>query len=234
MSTPQAAALPGEEGRGVLGRITVEVYWVVMLTVLFGAACLPGAAVVLLMEPGRPALTLLLLAVLPVGPALAATVFAWRHRDRSEDPTPWRCFVTGYRLSGLDALKVWAVACLALGVIGTGVLATAWGLAPTAHLVVLAVIGLVVLLSTVHALVITAVFSFRLRDVIRLAVFHSFRVPRVTLAVLALLIAAVALVVTVGDWVVLLAAGVWTRVLAHYEQPLVDRIRTEFTTEQPV
>ena len=234
MSTPQAAALPGEEGRGVLGRITIEVYWVLMLTALFGAACLPGALVVLMMEPGRPALVLLLLAVLPVGPALAGTVFAWRHRDRTEDPTPWRCFVTGYRLSGLDALKVWAPACVALGVIGTGVLATGLGLVPTAYLVVLAVIGLVVLLSAVHALVITTVFSFRLRDVIRLAVFHTFRLPRATLAVLAVLIATAALVATLGDWAGVLAAGVFARALAHYERPLLERIRTDFTTEQPV
>lgn len=233
MSTPQAAALPGEESRGILGRVTVEVYWVLVLTLLFGAACLPGALAVLLIEPGRPALVLLPLAALPVGPALAATVFAWRQRTRTEDPTPWRCFAAGYRLSALDALKVWAPACAVLSVIGTGVLATGLGLVPTGYLVVLAVTGLVVLVSTVHALAITTVFSFRLRDVIRLAVFHTFRLPRATLAVLALLISTAALLVVLGDWVVLLAAGLFARVLAHYEQPLLDRIRTEFTTDDP-
>ena len=234
MSTPQATQLPGEEGRGVLGRITVDAYWTLMLTVLFGAACLPGGLVVLFLEPGRPAVALLLLAVLPVGPALAATVFAWRQRSRVEDPTPWRCFAAGYRLSALDALKVWAPACAVLSIIGTGVLATGLGLVPTGYLVVLAVIGLVVALSTVHALAITTVFSFRLRDVFRLAVFHTFRLPRATLAVLALLISVAALVVALGDWAAVLAAGLFARLLAHYEQPLLDRIRTEFTADDPV
>lgn len=231
MSTPQPASLPGEEGSGLLGRITVEVYWVLALTVFFGVACLPGAVVILLLEPGRPAVGLLLLVVLPVGPALAATLFAWRHRSRVEDPTPWRCYSAGYRLSALDALKVWLPGCAVLSIIGTGVRATELGLVPSAYLVVLAAIGLVVALSTVHALVITTVFSFRLRDVVRLAVFHTFRLPRVTLAVLALLISMAALLIAVGDWVLVLTAGIFARVLVHYEQPLLDRIRIEFTAE---
>ena len=233
MSGAQPEPLPGQEGRGSLGRITVEVYWTVSLTALFATACLPGALVVLLMEPGRPAVVLLLLAVLPVGPALAATVFAWRQRQRTEDPTPWRCFATGYRLSGLDAVKVWLPACAVLAVVGAGVVATGLGLVPSAYLAVLVVIALVVLIAAVHALMITTVFSFRVRDVLRLAVFHTFRLPRATLAVLALLIAMAALVVVLGDWVAVLTAGLFARALAAYERPLLDRIRTEFTATTP-
>ncbi|WP_139177704.1 glycosyltransferase [Ruania alba] len=234
-STP----LPGEPGRGVLGRTTTWIHWALTLTVLCALASAPGLVLLALLDGGRSAWALAL-ALVPVGPAFSATLFAWRTRARGDAPDggapqPWRAFRRGYGAGFGDVLRVWVPMLAVLAVIATSAANIGATGVPTAYVGVLAVIGMGVLLSGVQALVIATCFSFRTRDAVRLAVHHVFRMPLVTVGVLAVVICAVGLLWQAGDGPLVLAGGMLALALWRIDIPLIARIERDFTlpTDDP-
>src|SRR5699024_5922670 len=139
----------------------------------------------------------------------------------------------GYRLSALDTLKVWLVCLAAMTVVVAGIMAVDAGSAFPLYRLGLAAVGVVVLVGAMHALSVATFLKFRLRDVIRLAVMHTVRLPGVSLAVTALLLCMGAVLYMAGDGVGLLTGAVFARLLRRYESPLVAKVRADFTAPQP-
>ncbi|MFF2270322.1 glycosyltransferase [Cellulosimicrobium cellulans] len=222
--------LPGALGQGTLGRATALVYWYVVVTALLALAALPTLALLLLLDRAASNVPLAALAALPLGPALSAALYAVRARETDDEVAPARTFVRGYRRGALDALRVWAPALGVLALVGVVLAnASAAGVGPT-YAAVLVVIAVLALVWGLHAVAIVTFFSFRTRDVARLAAHYLGRTPLVSLGVVSLLVAAAGVAWFATDGVLALVGGVWVWCWYRNDRRMLDDVRARFTT----
>lgn len=219
-----------ELGEGVLGRATAYVYWHLVVGVLLCAASLPGVVLLLLLERSAGNAALAPLCLVPYGPALSAALYALRDRTRADALTPARTYLRGYGLNAGDVLRTWAPAMVALAVIVAGLVNLDAAGVPAGYAGALLVVAALVLLWAVEALTIASFFSFRTRDVARLAAHYLLRTPRVTLGLVALVIVAVGVVWWTTEAVLWLFAVVWAAMWYQTAQPLLDDVSARFTT----
>ncbi len=216
-------------GSGALSRGASLVHWHLVVDLLMVLVCAPGLVVAVLLAPVPSNTALLVLTALPVGPALAAALYAFEVGATDRDLAPARHFVRGLRLNTLDVLRLWVPGLAVLALIATNV-ALSSGAGLTRGLVGVSIaVAVVVILWLANVLVIAARFSFRSRDVARLGIYYLFRRPAVPLTVVSLLVVAVALVVTVGEWSLLLTASLFPAWLHRHSAGLRADIEERFT-----
>lgn len=227
--TGMATKRPDDEiGSGALSRWSAVVYWFVAVGGMLFLTSLPGLVVLALVDRDRSNVPLVALACIPFGPSVAAALFAWRvfHRDR--DLQPARHFWRGYRLDLLDVLRWWVPTVAVLGVVAVNLAhLDAAGLPPVFGPVLLAV-ALGILVWAGHALVLSALFSFRTRDVARLAGYFVAAKPLVTLGFLSILVLSVA-IAYVSDWFLVLLASPLTFLYARTAAPMAAAAQERFT-----
>lgn len=218
----------GDPSEGALGRITGVIYWYLVVTVLLALTASPGLVALMFLDrsPGNAALAVLCL--VPLGPALSAALFALRDRDRAEDLSPARSFWRGYRNNVVDVLRLWAPAALVLAIIAVVLANLDAAGVPAGYGAVLVVIGVLVVVWSLHALVIASLFSFRARDTARLAAHYLGRLPLVTLRVASLLVLAAAIVLLTFDVVLAMLGGVWAGLLLSNARRLVRDVENQF------
>jgi hypothetical protein len=222
--------VPGDLGHGPLGRLTGAVYWFLVVALLLLVAASPTVVLLLLLDRSGGNAPFLALAAVPLGPALSAALYAVRDRARSESLTPARSFATGYRLNAVDVLRVWVPALAVLGVVGW-TLANAGAAGITlAYAGVLVALAVVVLLWALHAVAIASFFSFRTRDVARLAAYYLLRRPLVTVGLLSLLIFAAGVTWVASDAGIAVLGSVWVWLWYRNDRPMLDDVRRRFTT----
>lgn len=217
-------------GTGPFWRGTVAVHWFLALGALILLTSPTAVVGVPLLVPDASNLPLVALLLLPTAPAVSAAVFAWERYGQDRDSGPARAFLRGYRLNWRDALAVWAPALAVLTVLGLNVAnlgAVGGGLAVA---VVSGLLGLAVACVAAHATVLGSLFSFRKRDLLRLAVHHLGASWPVTLRVVSLVVVTVGSVVLVSDWVLLFLAAPLTYLLHAGARPMVEAVRRDFTT----
>lgn len=212
-----------EFGQGRAYRAAVAVYGVLTTSLLFIVACAPFVvAVVLTRMP-----LVIVVAGLSIGPAWAATLYVMRAYSADRDIEPVRLFLRGYRASWRQALLFWVPYFTLLMVLGLDVFGPSATRGPLQWL--LMVIGAIALIWGSTVLVIVSSFSFRLRDVLRLAVYGLIRSPRWLIADAALLVVTGGLVVVGSE----AAAGVMAAPIALFavlnSRGLRERLQTEFT-----
>lgn len=193
---------------GRLYRTCMFVYQLLVIEACLVVALLPTGAGVVLLEPDPRNALLFAVAVIPAGPTLVAGLYAVRRMEQS----PVRDFVRGYRLSWLDVLKLWAPAAVVISVLSAD-----W----------LVVAGLVAL-WLVNVLVITARFSFRIRDTARLSAYYLGAQWRCTLNVILLGAGFVLLVALTSDWFAVLLLSPALYLLARMTRPLVADVERRF------
>jgi uncharacterized membrane protein YesL len=223
-----------EVGDSAFARLTAAVLWFIVLGLLAIVTSLPGYAVALFLGRSLSNLPFLILCLIPVGPSASALLFAWRRRQiDGPDLSPARRYWRGYRLNARDVLAWWIPALVVIAARVFVVLhigATA-GPAQTGWVV----LALVILLTLVacHLIVVTSLFSFRLRDAIRLSLYASIRHWPVTLGYACLLAAMAGLTWSLGEWLVALAGsilGLWWLKLAG---PVIATITSRFVLVEP-
>lgn len=224
-------AVPGEIGRGPLGRVAVTGHWLLVITGCFLLTSSPGLAAALLLETTPGSLPVLAVLLLPVPVALSATLWAWRRRSRDRDAAPWPSFRRGLGLTWRDSLRVAAPVLGALTVLGWTVLNIGAAGTPQGYAWLLLGIGAGILVVGVQALVIATFFTFRYRDLWRLAAFHVFRKPLVTLSVVAAGVCAGALLWFTNEAVLLLATPTLARLLLLYEEPMLRSVEHDFVQD---
>ncbi|ACQ81564.1 conserved hypothetical protein [Beutenbergia cavernae DSM 12333] len=216
-------------GAGPLSRASAVVYWTLALEALFLLAASPGLVLLFLLVPDPSNIPLVALALVPVGPAFAATVFAWRASARERDLAPWRHFRRGYRLGLGDVLRIWIPGLAVLAVLGINLThLEATGLPPAGG-VVLAVLAAGIALWLVHAVVLAALMSFRTRDVARLALYYLGAKPLVTLQYASFAILAGGVVVLTSDWVLAALASVLAALVLRAARPVLAHAEATFT-----
>nr|GID81345.1 hypothetical protein Ade03nite_02690 [Actinoplanes derwentensis] len=213
MNSPAAAF-----GTGLLSQVTALVYHLLVVELLLLVTAGPGLAVTWLLDRDVSNLPLAVLCLLPVGPALSAALYTLHHRQL--DLTELRlavAFWRGYRLNVGQNLQIWGL----------------WLTVAAFNLISLSVIGAVVLLGVtlwmLNALVITALFAFRTRDVLRLSSYLLIRAPSVTIANLCLLVVGLGVVWAFSEVVLVLFGSVLVLALLGNTRRLVALVRTEFT-----
>ncbi len=173
-------------------------------------------------------LPLVALACVPFAPSVAGALFAWRAFAGDRDLSPGRHFWRGYRLDLLDVLRWWVPTLAVLAVIGVNVTHLGSAGLPPALGAVLLGIGLLVVLWAGHALVLSALFAFRTRDVARLGAYLVAARPLVTLGFVSVLVLAGALAY-VSDWLLVALAAPLTYLYARTAAPAVALVQERFT-----
>ncbi|WP_416980369.1 hypothetical protein [Streptomyces sp. T028] len=176
-------------GTGVLSRAAALVHTLLTVEALFLAATAPGLVGLLLLGPDPANLPLAALCLLPLGPAASAALYALHHRSRDlTDLHPARVYARGWRLNAVPALKLWVPLLAWLTVIAFTLTHFAATGLPGWWAVLLWLTGVGALLWGTHALVLTSLFTFRARDIARLAARFLLRHGRATLTAGSLLV----------------------------------------------
>lgn len=218
-----------EVGAGPLSRGASVVLWVLVvsgLVVLAGG--LPLALVPFLAGDAANVWVVALLLV-PMGPALAAAMFAWRRFLADRDLQAAAHFWRGYRVNALDVLRWWVPTLLVLAVIGFSLAHLDAAGVPGGYGVALVVVAVAIALWAVVALALSSHLSLRTRDVARLATYYLAAKPLVTLGVLSLLVLCVGIVVLTSDWVLVLLAGLLALAVVTTTEPVVRDATARFT-----
>ena len=223
-----------EVGKSTFARVTAMVYWLIMLEVMFLLFTAPGWVATLFLAADSSNIPLYVACLLPLGPAVAALVFAWRRRElEGPDLAPARRFWRGYRLNFGDVLRWWApfLALVAAG----GFVAVNLPLIglPAGLAWVFVGLGALAGLWAAHMLVMTAVFSFRTRDASRLAIHFFFRCFPATLLFLSLLVVCFACTYLVGTWLPILAGSVLSQMYVRAAAKEMDIVTAEFIAPPP-
>ncbi|WFE53715.1 DUF624 domain-containing protein [Micromonospora sp. WMMD1155] len=218
-------------GDGPLSRISARVYILLVVELLLLLTAVPGLLPLLLLDRDPSNLPLVALLLVPVGPAISAALYALRHqRPDLTDLRPAATFWRGYRTNLSGALRVWTPTLLWLTVLAMNLAyRDAVGL-PGWWTVPLVLLAVAVTLAAANALVITSLFDFRTRDVLRLAVHFLVRTPGVTVGTALLLAAATGVTAVFSEAVLVLLASVAALALLRVGDPMVELIRKEFTS----
>lgn len=217
-----------EFGQGPIYRITSAVYGLLATSACFLIACLPFIAAVAFTRLA----VVIVVAGFSIGPAWVAVLYVMRAYSVSRDIEPVRLFWRGYRSSWGQALLFFVpyfslIMILGFDVFGAGGGQGAQGLFRW----LLIVLGALGLLWGSTVLLIISCFSFRLRDVLRLAVYGLVRSPRWLIADAALLVVTAGLVTAFSE----AAAGVLAAPIALFailnSRGLRERLHAEFTAE---
>jgi hypothetical protein len=221
-----------EFGDGVLARGAAAVHRTLVIEVMLLLAAAPGLVLLTLLLPDGSNAPLAALALVPVGPAVSAALFAWRASFTEEGLVPARYFWRGYRANVLDVLRWWAPTLALLTVLVTNLthLDVVAG-SPVARTVVgtvLAVLLLTTVLWSAHVMVLTSLFALRTRDAARLGLHYLGRFPRVTLGVLSLAVLAGGAVLVTSDWVLGLLGSLFVLLLLHNARRMIADVEENF------
>ncbi|MEU8261944.1 DUF624 domain-containing protein [Micromonospora sp. NPDC048999] len=216
-------------GDGPLSRAAALVYTVLVVELLLLVTTAPGLVALMLLERDVSNLPLAAACALPLGPAVSAALYALHHQR--PDPTdlhPARVFWRGYRANLADVLRIWVPLLLWLTVIAMNLAHLPAASVPRWWAAPLVLVGAGVTLVGVNALVIASLFSFRFRDILRLARYFLVRAPSVTLGNAGLLVAVAALTVLASEAVVVALGAVLALALLVGSRPMITAIRKEF------
>lgn len=221
----------GEIGPGTLSKITAAVYRYLVLGAFLAVAGLPTLLLWSLLSP-QPSNTVLFVAALaPVAPALSAALYAQRAWAKEPDLSPARPLLRGLRLNLWDTLAWWipVLACatvLAVNVLFADQVAGGGIIRP-----VCVVLLVVLAVWSGHLLAVSSFFSFRFRDVLRVAVVEFFLSWKSTLGILSLLVVAAAVVLLGSEAVLLLLAWAFAASLWLIVRPVVADVTARFTAQ---
>ncbi|MFI8232903.1 hypothetical protein ACIGDI_29160 [Streptomyces sp. NPDC085900] len=217
-------------GDGPLSRAVALVHTLVTVEALLLVAASPALAGLFMLGPDPSNLPLAAVALLPLGPALSAAVYALHHRDRDlTDLRPARAYARGWRLNALPVLRLWTPLLAWLTVIAfTLTHFSASGL-PGWWAALLAAIGVGSLLWGAHALVLTSLFTFRARDTARLAAYFLLRHGRATLAAASLLVLAAGLTALLTEALPALLAAPLLLSLLYGSRRVIAETQEDFT-----
>jgi len=217
-----------EEEGGFLVSLGAWIYWVVAIEVLLVLTCLPTVLAFLMTGWSGTGVLVAGLSLIFVGPALAAALFAWRQRFTDPDMSPARHFFRGYRVSFKDVIIWWVPWTIVVTAILMAWLNRSLYDGPEWMLYFSLVVLIVLALVGCHLLQLSAFFSFRLRDRVRLAISSAIMHPVVTLGYAALLFIAGFVIWFLGDFVLVLLASLFSLFAYLNARPVEREITSRF------
>lgn len=236
MTVTDRSAPASEIGRGPLSRWSATVYWALVIELLILLTSLPGLLALFLLDRSVSDVPLAALCLVPLGPALGAATYAWRAylvaTPDQRDLAPASRFWRGYRLSWRDVLAWWVptlvvLALLAVNVLHAGaVVGQVWAIASL-------VVAVALLVWAGNALVLSALFAFRTRDVVRLAAYYLAARPVAALGNLTLVVLGATLAIVTTDRLLLALATLAIASLTRTATPVIADVTIRFTSPHP-
>jgi hypothetical protein len=132
-------------------------------------------------------------------------------------------------LNWADVAKLWVPALVVVAIIGYVIVNAAVVGLGTAYLVVLWILGVVTAVWLLHATLIASFFSFRTRDVARLAGYYLLRKPGASLGAVAMLIVAGGVVWFSNDLILAVLGGLWVWFWYRSALPIAEDVAARFT-----
>lgn len=217
-------------GEGPLARVTSVVYRLMTIDLLMIVAVLPGLVPLVLLSRDAADAPLAVACLIPVGPAVSAALFALRqHRGDITDLRPAAEFRRGYALNVGGVLRLWLPYLAAMSVIAVDLAHVKASGVPGWWAAITVVLAAAATLWMANALVISSLFSFRTRDVARLAAYFLGATRSVALGNLCLLIVAVGVIDLASEAVLALFGVFFIGALLRSAQPMITRVKEEFT-----
>lgn len=215
---------------GPLSRAAALIYTLLSTGLLFLAAAAPGLVLLVLLSRDASNVPLVAVCALPLGPAVSAVLYALHRRSGDlADLRPARAFWHGYRANLPGVLSIW-VPLLVWGTVLAVNLTNLGGSGlPRWWLLPLVVVAGVAALWGTNALVISSLFTFRVRDVARLAGLYLTRAPSVTLGTLCLLAVAGCVTALWSEAALMLLVPLFALALLRMSRPMIAGLREEFT-----
>lgn len=209
------------EREGPLTKFTNFVYRLIVIELAFVLAALPALTGVFFLEQHPSNIPLYAGFALFFGPAIAASVYAWR---ADQDVIPWLRFWKGWVESFKQSMIVWTPVVALAGLVAFNAAYANVAVAFTIGAVVIACAGAV---FGVALLVIVANFSFRTRDLFSVVMYGTASAPLGALGVASLTILAGAVAYFWSDWAVVLLASFLLLLLARTVRPMIVQINAD-------
>lgn len=214
--------------------VASTVVWFLVVEGLLVLTTVPTLVWLLFLEARWSNVPLMVALGIPVGPALSAALFAWRRFSQDHDTSPARHFWRGYQLNWADALRIWVPSLAVLSLLAVN-LVTLGGNddAPVAFAVVGVVAAVLVAAWTAHAMLVVSLFSFRARDVVRVAVYFMVAKPFASLGALAIVAAGAAAAWLVHPWLPVALGSVLTYLLWRNGAAIAAEVERRFVAGAP-
>jgi uncharacterized membrane protein YesL len=226
-----ARAVGGEARRP---SVTTGIVWFLVIEGLLAATTVPTLVWLLFLEPRWSNVPLMVALGIPVGPALSAALFAWRRFSQDHGPSPAQHFWRGYQLNWADALRIWVPALAVVSLLAVNLVTLSGSEdAPVAFAVVGVVAAVLVAVWTAHAMLVVSLFSFRMRDVVRVAVYFVLAKPRASLGALVIVAAGVAAAWFVHPWLPVALGSVLTSLLWRNGTAIAAEVERRFVAGAP-
>jgi hypothetical protein len=217
-------------GEGPLARVAAFIYTLLVVELLFLLTTVPGLVPLVLLDRDASNMPLVAVCALPLGPALAAALYALHRRSRDlADLHPAKAFWRGYRLNLLGALQIWFPWLVWLTIVVVTLANFGAAGVPRWWAVLLVVLAAGVTLWMVNGLVIASLFAFRFVDLARLASYFLGRTPGATLGNACLLVVAGGVIVFASEAVLALLGSVLALTLLRTCHPMITVVQEEFT-----
>lgn len=216
-------------GGGPLSRVAALTYTLLVVEGLVLLTTLPGLVALVLLDHDPSNIPLVAACAVPLGPALAAAVYALDRRSHDiTDLRPAAAFWRGYRMNLAEVLRIWVPWLALLTVIGVSLANFSAAGLPRWWAAMLVVVAAVAVLWMANALVIVSLFTFRTSDVARLAAYFLGHRPGVTLGNAGVLILAGGITVLGSDALLALLGSVLAAVLRQTCGPMIAEIHERF------
>lgn len=215
---------------GTFARWAGVVYWFVVIEALLVLAAAPTFVLVLLLERDASNIPLYALALVPLGPALGAALFAWRAFDTDRHPNPGRHFWRGYRVGLADVLRTWVPLLAVLMLLAMNIVHREAAGVPGWLVGGLALLALALTLWGCNALAIAALLTFRWRDAARLATYYLAGRPGATVGWIVLIVLVGGILWYTSDWVLVLLLSPLTFFAHRTARPMIAEITSLHTT----
>ncbi|WP_329467164.1 hypothetical protein [Streptomyces sp. NBC_01431] len=217
-------------GRGPLSRGAALVHTLLTVEALFLATLSPSLAGLLFLGGAPTNLPLAALCLLPLGPALAAALYALHHRSTDlAELHPAQTYLRGLNLNSVAALRIWMPLSAWMTVITYTLTHFAATGLPSWWAALLAAIGCGSLLWGANALVLTALFTFRAVDTARLAGHFLLRRRGASAGAASLLVVAAAGTWWLTEALPLLLTSLMLLSLLHSSRRMIAETREDFT-----
>ena len=220
----------GEIGPGTLSRLTAAIYRYLVLGVFLAIAGLPTLLFWILLAPAPSNVVLFMAALLPVAPALSAALYAQRAWAKEPDLSPSRPLLRGLRLNLRDTLSWWVPVLVVATILAVNLLFAETVAGGGILRPVCATLMVVLAVWSGHLLVVTSFFSFRFRDVLRVAAAEFFLSWKSSLGILSLLVVATAAVLMSSEALLLLTGWAFAAFLWVVVRPVIADITVRFTS----
>jgi hypothetical protein len=221
---------PRQFGEGPLSVVASFIYTLLVVGFCLVLASAPSIALLAYLAQDISNVPLAAASMVPVGPAVSAAVYALHHRRRDlTQLRPFRQYWYAYRLNVLAVLPVWLIGLAWLTIVGV-TLANFWASGfPRWYAVLLLLIAMVAALWTSNAIVISSLFTFRVRDVIRLAWEMIPRVPRATLGTAGVIAGAALFAYATSELLLVVVGVIFVLILVNASRPMVELVTAEYT-----